>query len=102
MTLTASVVEFVKLIVFAWVIAPVEEFINSTCGIFEKFVPVILIVVAVAGAIVCETFAIVGFVSTASIKLKTPDPFVDKTCPLDPVLFGKVKVYVAPAECGGA
>jgi hypothetical protein len=29
-------------------------------------VPVILIVVAVAGAIVCDTFATVGFVSTAA------------------------------------
>ena len=48
---TASVVAFVKLTVLAVVTAPVV-LINSTCGIDTKFVPVILIVVAVAGAIV--------------------------------------------------
>ena len=76
MTLTASVVELVKLIVFACVIAPVSDLINSTCGILLKLVPVIFIDVAVAGAIVCDTFAIVGFVSETSAKDKTPDPFV--------------------------
>ena len=41
-----------------------------------KLVPVIFIDVAVAGAIVCDTFATVGFVSETSEKDKTPDPFV--------------------------
>ena len=48
---------------FALVTAPVEPLIKSTCGIETKFVPVIFIVVAVAGAIVCETLATVGLVS---------------------------------------
>ena len=46
-----SVVVFVKLTVLAVVTAP-SVFINSTLGMPEKFVPVIFIVVAVAGAIV--------------------------------------------------
>ena len=41
---------------------------NSTIGIDTKFVPVIVISVAVAGAIVCETSATVGLVSVASIQ----------------------------------
>ena len=53
---------------FALVTAPVEPLTKSTCGIDTKFVPVILIVVAVAGAIVCETLATVGLVSVASIQ----------------------------------
>ena len=54
--------------VLEFVIAPVEPFINCTCGIETKFVPVIFIVVAVAGGIVCETFATVGLVSAAVIQ----------------------------------
>ena len=52
----------------AFVIAPVEPLTNSTEGIETNPVPVILIVVAVAGEIVCDTLATVGFVSTASIQ----------------------------------
>ena len=54
--------------VFAFVIAPVEPLTNSTDGIETNPVPVIFIVVAVAGAIVCETFATVGLASTASTQ----------------------------------
>ena len=46
--------------VLEFVIAPVDPLTNSTVGIETKFVPVILIVVAVAGAIVCDTSATVG------------------------------------------
>ena len=58
---------------FALVTAPVEPLTKSTCGIDTKFVPVILIVVAVAGAIVCELFATVGFVSVAYAWIKVVD-----------------------------
>ena len=68
----------VKLTVLALVTAPVDAFIKSTIGIATKLVPVILIVVAVAGAIVCDTSATVGFVSLIVAKDKTPDPFVTK------------------------
>ena len=56
----------------------------------------------VLGAITILEDVIVGFVSTASIKLKVPEPFVDNTWPFEPVLFGKISVYEAPAEWGGA
>ena len=72
---------------FALVTAPVEPLTKSTCGIDTKFVPVILIVVAVAGAIVCETLATVGLVSVASIQDNwfVLEPLLAKTCPLVPV-----------------
>ena len=62
----------------ALVTAPVDAFIKSTIGIATKLVPAILIVVAVAGAIVCETSATVGLVSLIVAKDKTPDPLVTK------------------------
>ena len=104
MQLTDSVVALVKLTVLALVIAPVSDLINSTVGIPLKLVPVIFIVVAELGAIVWLTLAIVGFVSPVgwAIQDKVPDPFVLNTWPLDPVLTGKISVYVAFAEWGGA
>ena len=80
---------------FALVIAPVSDLINSTCGIFEKLVPVIFIVVAVAGAIVCDTFATVGFVSVAVTQDNwfVLEPAVAKTCPLVPTDVGNINVY---------
>jgi len=65
--------------------------INWTIGIETKFVPVILIVVAVAGAIVCDTSATVGLVSAAWAKDKLPEPSVFKKYPLV-IDDGKVKV----------
>ena len=50
--MTDSDVALVKLTVLEAVIAPVDAFINCTIGIETKLVPVIFIVVAVAGAIV--------------------------------------------------
>ena len=77
--MTERAVALVNDTVFALVTAPVEPFIKSTCGIDTKLVPVIFIVVAVAGAIVCETFATVGFVSlVTSAKDKLPEPSVFK------------------------
>ena len=65
--------------VFALVIAPVEALIKSTIGTVTKFVPVIFIVVAVAGAIVCDTSATVGLVSVGTAaKDKLPEPSVFK------------------------
>ena len=78
------------LTLFALVTAPVDAFIKSTIGIATKLVPVIFIVVADDGAIVCETFAKVGFVSVVFAKDKTPDPLVINACPFDPVVVGKV------------
>ena len=72
-------------------IAPVE-LINSTIGTDTKFVPAKVNVVFVLGAIVILEDVIVGFVSTASMKLKVPEPFVDNTWPFVPVLFGKISV----------
>ena len=74
-------------------IAPVEPLIKSTCGIETNPVPVILIVVAVAGAIVWDTFATVGLASTASTQdnCAVALPFVAKTCPFDPAVVGKVQ-----------
>ena len=66
-TLTESVVAFVNETVLATVTEP-SVLTNSTCGIDTKFVPVILSVVAVAGAIVCDTSATVGLVSVASTQ----------------------------------
>ena len=62
----------------ALVTAPVDALIKSTIGTATKLVPAILIVVAVAGAIVCETSATVGLVSLIVAKDKTPDPLVTK------------------------
>ena len=95
--MTDSDVALVKLTEFEDVIAPVEPLINCTIGIETKFVPVIFIVVAEAGAIVCETSAIVGLVSSTVAKDKTPDPFVTKACPFDPVFVGKVNA-ILPAN----
>ena len=66
----------VKLTVFALVIAPVEALIKSTMGIATNPVPVIFIVVAVAGEMVCDTSATVGLVSDIDAKDKTPEPLV--------------------------
>ena len=77
-TFTDNEVELEKLTVFALVIAPVEPLINCTIGTETKFVPAIVIVVAVAGAIVCDVSAIVGLVSEVVAKDKTPDPLVTK------------------------
>ena len=79
---------------FALVTAPVEPLTKSTCGIDTKFVPVILIVVAVAGAIVCETLATVGLVSCASTQDNwfVELPFVANTCPFVPTDVGNTKV----------
>ena len=101
--MTESVVALVNETVFALVTAPVEAFIKSTCGIDTKFVPVILIVVAVAGAIVCETLATVGFVSVASIQDNwfVELPLLAKTWFADPTDVGKIKVYDCPAEWAG-
>ena len=77
-TLTDNDDELEKLTVFALVIAPVEPLINWTIGTETKFVPAIVIVVAVAGAIVCELSVIVGLVSEVVAKDKTPDPLVTK------------------------
>ena len=57
-------------------IAPVEPLINCTIATDTKFVPAIVIVVAVAGAIVCEVSFIVGLVSDMDAKDKTPEPLV--------------------------
>ena len=89
--LTESVVAFVNDTVLAFVIAPVEALTKVTEGIATNPVPVILIVVAVAGAIVCDTSATVGFVSAAAAKDKLPDPSVYKKNPLV-IELGKVKV----------
>ena len=83
--------EFVNDTVLAFVTAPVEPLINCTCGIETKSVPVILIVVAVAGAMVWDTSATVGLVSAAAAKDKLPDPSVFKKNPLV-IDDGKVKV----------
>ena len=93
--LTESVVAFVNETVFALVTAPVEALIKSTCGIDTKFVPVMLIVVAVEGAIVCDTLATVGFVSVASIQDNwfVLEPAVANTCPLVPTEVGNINVY---------
>ena len=103
-TLTESVVALVNETVFAFVIAPVEPLTNCTCGIDTKFVPVILIVVAVAGAIVWDTSATVGLVSCASTQDNwfVELPLLAKTCPFVPVFWGNIKVYDCPAEWGGA
>ena len=92
-TLTESVVAFVNETVLAFVIAPVEPLINCTWGIETKFVPVIFIVVAVAGAIVWDTSATVGLVSYADTQLNCAEalPFVAKTWPLLPDDVGKVQ-----------
>ena len=101
--MTDSVVAFVNEIVLAFVIAPVEELTKVTEGIETNPVPVILIVVAVAGAIVCDTSATAGFVSAIVAKDKTPDPFVTKACPFDPTDVGNVSAMLPPkAECAGA
>ena len=69
--LLIMMLHLLKLTVFALVTAPVDAFIKSTIGmIATKLVPVILIVVADAGAIVCETSATVGFVSVILQKIK--------------------------------
>ena len=85
---------FVNETVLAFVIAPVELLINCTCGIETKFVPVIFIVVAVAGAIVWDTSATVGLVSTALTQLNWlfAFPLVASTCPLLPTDVGKTKL----------
>ena len=68
------------------------DLINSTDGIEEKLDPAIFIVVALAGAIVWETFETVGAGGKViAAKDKTPEPFVFKNCPLL-ILEGKVKV----------
>jgi len=87
----------------AFVTAPVEPLINCTCGMETKFVPVILIVVAVAGAIVWDTSATVGFVSAASIQDNwfVLEPLLAKTWFADPTEVGKIKVYDWPAEWAG-
>ena len=92
-----------KLTVFALVIAPVEPLINCTIGTDTKFVPVIVIVVAVAGAMVCDTSATVGLVSAASIQDNwfVELPLVAKTWFADPTDVGKIKVYDWPAEWAG-
>ena len=68
--------------------------INSTWGIDTKFVPVILIVVAVSGAIVCATLATVGLVSAASIQDNwfVLEPLLAKTWFADPTEVGKIKL----------
>ena len=93
----------VKLTVLALVTAPVDALIKSTIGIATNPVPVMFIVVAVSGAIVCDTSATVGFVSLIVAKDKTPDPLVIRACPFDPVLFGSTK-SMSPEkfECAGA
>ena len=48
-------------------IAPVDALIKSTIGIATNPVPVIFIVVAVAGAIFCDTSSTVGLVSAPAI-----------------------------------
>ena len=65
-TLTDNDEELEKLTVFALVIAPVEPLIKCTIGTETKLVPAIVIVVAVAGAIVCELSATVGLVSVGT------------------------------------
>ena len=77
---------------------------NSTWGIDTNPVPVILIVVAVAGAIVWDTFATVGFASTASTQDNwfVLEPLLARTWPLDPTEVGNIKVYDWPAEWAGA
>ena len=56
-----------------------SDLINCTIGIPLKFVPVIFIAVAVAGAIVWDTSATVGIVGWGtSAKDKFPDPSVFK------------------------
>ena len=101
--MTDNVVALVNETVFALVTEP-SVFIKSTCGIDTKFVPVIVTVVAVAGAMVCDTFATVGLVSCASTQDNwlVLDPLLANTCPLVPVLWGNIKVYDCPAEWGGA
>ena len=84
-------------------IAPVEPLINCTIGTDTKFVPAIVIVVAVAGAIVCEVSFIVGLVSEIVENDNTPDPFVINACPLVPVLDGSVNATLPEnAEWAGA
>ena len=87
----------------AFVTAPVEPLINCTCGIETKLVPVILIVVAVAGAIVWDTSATVGLVSVALTQDNwfVLEPAVANTCPLDPTDVGSINVYDWPAEWAG-
>ena len=72
-------------------------------GIATNPVPVIFIVVAVAGAMVCDTSATVGLVSEIVENDNSPDPFVTIACPLVPVLEGNVNA-ISPekAECAGA
>jgi len=102
--LTDNVVALVKETVLAFVIAPVEPLTKVTDGIEANPVPVILIVVAVAGAIVWDTSATVGFVSAASTQVNwlVLEPFVASTCPLEPTFCGSIKVYDWPALWGGA
>ena len=102
-TLTESVVALVNETVLEFVIAPVEPLTNSTVGIETKFVPVILIVVAEAGAIVWDTLATVGLVSAASIQDNwfVELPLLAKTWFADPTDVGKIKVYDCPAEWAG-
>ena len=71
-------VALVKDTEFGLVIEP-SVFINSTIGTVTKFVPVMLIVVAVAGAIVWLTSATVGLVSVGtSANDRFPEPSVFK------------------------
>ena len=93
-TLTASDVVLVNETVLATVTEP-SVLINSTIGIDTKFVPVIVISVAVAGAIVCETSATVGLVSVASIQDNwfVLEPAVAKTCPFVPTEVGSIRLY---------
>ena len=67
---------------------------NSTWGIDTKLVPAIVIVVAVAGAIVCDVFVTVGFVSYASTQVNwlVALPFVASTCPFVPTLVGNINL----------
>ena len=66
---------------------------NSTLGIAVKFVPVIFIDVAVAGRIVCETFATVGLVSATFTE-----PPKDTAEPLIVILeFAKCTLSTEPS-----
>ena len=89
--MTESTVALVNETVLAFVTAPVEPLTNCTWGIETNPVPVILIVVAVAGAIVCETSATVGFVSSTVVKDKVPDPLVVIAWPFVPSAVGNFK-----------
>ena len=62
----------------ALVIAPVDELIASTIGTDTKFVPAIVTVADVLGAINKLEDVIVGFVSDIEAKDNTPEPFVTK------------------------